>query len=243
MLEEGIEVQFLTAPVKIHYSGNSISKVECVRMELGEADASGRRRPIPIEGSNFYLDAEQIFTAIGETSDLTFIEEQIKIEKWGIPTDEFGRTENPKIFAGGDVATGEGTVTHAIGSGRKTALAIKSFLEGGDLTTEDLLPPALKNVDPHIVTFENLNLDYFDQREAVINKVLGVSEALYEAQRCFSCGTCPGCDNCFVFCPDTAISHASEPNGRYLIDIKHCKGCGLCYAECPRFCIEFNLLR
>jgi NADPH-dependent glutamate synthase beta subunit-like oxidoreductase len=259
LLEEGIEIQFLTVPVKIHIEDNTISKVECLRMELGEIDASGRRKPVPIAGSNFFVEAQQVFTAIGETSDVSFLDNRIKLEKWGICADEFGRTDNPKIFAGGDVATGAGTVTHAIGSGRRTAIAIRCFLEGGKIPTNDLLPPSLQKVNPHIVTFKNLNINYFDERQALIlkrmspnrrkgnfleiNFPINENQALYEAQRCFSCGTCPDCDNCFVFCPDSAIMHNNDRGKGYLIDIKHCKGCGLCFAECPRYCIEFNLLR
>jgi len=258
-LEEGIEIQYLTAPVKVHTDNNGISKLECIRMELGEADSSGRRKPLPIKDSNFFLETAQIFTAVGESADVNFTGGHIRLERWGIPADVFGRTDNHKIFAGGDAATGEGTVTHAIGSGRKTALAISRYLEGDEACPADLIAPSLRNVSPRIVALNDLNLDYFRRMEAVkiehldslnrrnnfaeIKAGLSENAALYEAQRCMSCGTCPGCDNCYVFCPDAAVSHSNNPASKYLIDIKHCKGCGLCAAECPRYCIEFEAVK
>jgi len=259
LLEEKIPLQFLTTPVKIHASGGTISKVVCIKMKLGEPDSSGRRRPKPVEGSNFIIEADQVFTAIGESSDLAFVKDEVKTERWGIPTDIFGRTDVPGIFAGGDTSTGEGTVSHAIGSGRKTALAIKSYLDGSDIADNDLISPSLKDVNPRVVLFEDLKLDYFESIEPIdlkhqspderiknfseIVAPISKNEALYESQRCMSCGTCPECDNCYVFCPDGAIRYSDEPGKKYLIDIKHCKGCGLCAAECPRYCIELNAIR
>jgi len=258
LLEEGIAIEFLTNPVKIHSSQGEITHIECVRMKLGEPDASGRRKPIPIEGTNFKIETEQVFTAIGESADLAFLSDSIKTQRWGISTDEFGRTEVSGLFAGGDASTGEGTVTSAIGSGRKTAIAIKKFLEGEESEKEDLIPPALVNVNSHVVTLENLNLDYFTALKPIeipcaspqeritsfeeIHRTIDEEQALYEAQRCLSCGSCPKCDNCYIFCPDAAIHRSLEPSKNYIIDIKHCKGCGICAAECPRFCIELRSL-
>ena len=259
LLEEGIPLEFLTAPVKIHTEGENITGVECLKMKLGDPDSSGRRRPVPVEGSNFTIEADQIFTAIGETADLSFIDNNVKIEKWGVPIDEFGRTNVPGVFAGGDAATGEGTVSHAIGSGRKTALAISAYLKDETITEAELNPPSLQNVNPQVVTFEQLNVDYFDSQDPIVVKgsspdnrkqnfeeihgTISEKQALYESQRCMSCGFCPECDNCLIFCPDAAVQFNDNPGNKYLIDMKHCKGCGLCVAECPRYCIEFHPIR
>ena len=256
LLDEGIPLKFLTAPVKIYTDGDSIKKLECIRMKLGDPDTSGRRRPVPIEGSNFTIDAEQIFTAIGETADLSFLSHDFKLDKWGIPTGDFGNTNIEGVFAGGDAATGEGTVCHAIGSGRKTALAIAQYLQGEDFTAILNVSPSLQGVDPHIVTLDDLNLDYFETAPAIegqkispekriisfneIHSGLTEQQALYESQRCISCGSCPECDNCLIFCPDGAVKYPEEPELKYLIDMKHCKGCGLCVEECPRYCIELH---
>jgi len=258
LLEENIPIEFLTAPVKIRTSQGKIIHLECVKMKLGEPDASGRRKPIPIEGSNFLLETEQIFTAIGETADLNFLDNSLKTEPWGITIDQFGRTNVPGVFAGGDAATGNGTVTAAIGSGRNTALAMDKFLRGDTSTLKDLLSPSITGIDPKIVTLDNLNLAYFPRLDPVeilcaspaerihtfeeIHHPLNEVQVLYEAQRCMSCGACPRCDNCYIFCPDAAIRHSSEPGVNYTIDLKHCKGCGICAAECPRFCIELKPL-
>jgi NADPH-dependent glutamate synthase beta subunit-like oxidoreductase len=256
LLEEGIPIEFLTAPVKIYSSGGRIAKVECIRMKLGEPDSTGRARPLPIEGSNFLIDADQIFTAIGESADTSFLPFDLKIGREGIIADEFGRTNLPRVFAGGDVATGAGTVCAAIGSGRKTAIAIQKYLQAEDINSDDLLPPSLKGVNPKIVTLKYLNTDYIEIAPRVrmkllsplkrknsfteIHRLLTEKEALFEAQRCISCGTCPQCDNCYIFCPDNAVQHSQVPGEKYIIDIKHCKGCGLCVAECPRFCLELH---
>ncbi len=256
-LEEGVPIEFLTTPVKAHISGGRITEVECIRMRLGEPDSSGRRRPVPIEGSNFTIEAGQIITAIGEFPDLSFIDDKLKVESWGIPADEFGITNRPGVFAGGDAATGAGTVSHAIGSGRRAALAIESYLKGREIDRAmEILPPSLRRVDSKVVRVEDLNLEYFEFRPRIeasalrineregnfneIHRVLSESEALYEAQRCFSCGACPSCDNCYVFCPDAAIQISAGEGQRYSIDLKHCKGCGVCAAECPRLCIEMK---
>ena len=258
-MEEGIPIEFLTAPVTVMTDSGKITGVECLRMKLGDPDSSGRRRPVPIEGSNFTIEADQVFTAIGETADLSFLGGDVQIEKWGVTTDEFGRTNVPGIFAGGDAATGEGTVSHAIGSGRKTALAIEAYLKDETITEAELNPPSLQNVSPQVVTFDQLNIDYFDNREPVpirgtapdnrkgnfeeIHGTLSEKQALYESQRCMSCGSCPECDNCLIFCPDAAVKHVENQSSKYLIDMKHCKGCGLCVSECPRYCMELHPVR
>ena len=195
-----------------------------------------------MEGSNFTIEADQIFTAIGETADLSFIDNNVKIEKWGVPIDEFGRTNVPGVFAGGDAATGEGTVSHAIGSGRKTALAISAYLKDETITEAELNPPSLQNVNPQVVTFEQLNVDYFDSQDPIVVKgsspdnrkqnfeeihgTISEKQALYESQRCMSCGFCPECDNCLIFCPDAAVQFNDNPGNKYLIDMKGY--CGKC---------------
>ena len=257
-LAEGIPIEFLTAPVGIHTKNGRITGVRCNRMKLGDPDSSGRRRPVPVEGSEFTIPTAQIISAIGESPDISFVAKDLKVEKWGIPADEFGITNVSGVFAGGDSSTGEGTVTHAIGSGRRAAIAIQKFLKGESLSSSDKIPPSLINVSPQIVRFENLNTAYFDyqfrieadfkpihDRRGNFSEIVSSFDeelALREAQRCLSCGSCVGCDNCYVFCPDAAVSHGDEP-GKYIIDLKHCKGCGLCAEECPRFCMELKPVR
>jgi len=131
--EEGIEFQLLTNPVRIigDEFGN-ISKLEVIRMELGEPDDSGRRRPIPIENSEFKIETDTVIMAVGTRANpvLTKTLPELKLNKWGyIETDECGRTNIEDIFAGGDIVTGSATVISAMGAGRNAARAIDEYLE------------------------------------------------------------------------------------------------------------------
>ncbi|MEW6715996.1 MAG: NAD(P)-dependent oxidoreductase [Chloroflexota bacterium] len=132
-VEEGAQFQFLTQPVRfIAGEDGKLSSVECVRMELGEPDSSGRRRPIPIEGSNFIVDADTAILALGYWPDPIIGETTPELEthKWGlIITDpETGATSRPGIYAGGDAVTGPKLVVDAMVAGRKAAAAIHDYL-------------------------------------------------------------------------------------------------------------------
>lgn len=258
LLAEGIPIDFLTLPVKVHGDAKGkILKVECQRMTLGEPDASGRRRPVPVEGSNFFLEADMVITAIGETPDLRFLSSDVKAESWGVLVDGYGRTNVEGIYAGGDTANGEGTVTHAVGRGRQAAIAIDSWLQGAALPPCDAIDRSLKDRSRHQVVWQEINPAYFVPEERIELKGLAIPErvrnfeevysgydeetALREAQRCFSCGLCPECDNCLIFCPDAAISR--KEGGWYKINYDYCKGCGVCVSECPRNAISIKVLK
>lgn len=127
--EEGIEFQFLTNPVR--YTGNDkgrVTAVECIRMELGEPDDSGRRRPVPIEGSEFTIELDTVIVAIGNDANplISGTTPELKMNRWGnIAADvETGRTNMPKVYAGGDIVTGAATVIEAMGAGKRAAEAI-----------------------------------------------------------------------------------------------------------------------
>ncbi len=240
--KEGIKIEFLTAPVKVIGENHRVSALECIRMELGEPDESGRRRPIPIKGSEFTLDFDTIISAIGEKVDLNLFE-KIETTSWGVKIDKFGRTSEKKIFAGGDCVTGPATVVEALGAGKRAAVAIDCFLKGEPL-------PDFKDEEP--VPFEKINLDYFKKKKRKepdkidINKRINSfnevwlkfneKDLLEEAERCFSCGVCNRCDNCWVFCPDLSIIRNEE----YSVNYDYCKGCGICARECPRYVITME---
>ncbi|MFN3820817.1 MAG: NAD(P)-binding protein [bacterium] len=257
LLEEAIPIEFLATPVAlIHNSEGELVRVKCVRMVLGKPDESGRRKPEPIPGSEFEIEVDTVITAIGETSDLNFLPEEFReTPSWNIPADGLGRTKDEKIFACGDVADGAGTVTAAIGYGRRAAWAIDAYLTGKELPEKVNLPPSLWNRTDHIVRFSDLNLAYFELQERLsggylppkervksfkeVRRDLSEDEVIREARRCFSCGTCPACDNCWIFCPDVAVHRVKDdPHRLYYVDYDYCKGCGICAAECPRDCIE-----
>lgn len=131
-LDEGVEIQFLTAPkALVTYEGKVVG-IECFKMRLGEPDASDRRRPIPIEGSDFKLDAETVIEAIGQSPDpsLSPILSGVKTERGLILIDqETYMTSREGVFAGGDIVNGGDTVVQAIGEGKKAAEGINNYLK------------------------------------------------------------------------------------------------------------------
>jgi NADPH-dependent glutamate synthase beta subunit-like oxidoreductase len=261
--EEGIEISLLVSPVRLMVE-NEQKKLECVKNRLGPPDEDGRRRPVEVRGSNYFIEVDQVLTAIGEDADLAALPKKIGIQDNIILTDERGATKQEGIFAGGDVIHQPHTVVHAIGSGKRAAIFIDCYLgkkkwegvfdairigERGSLSMRRYLQDEKERspLSPKTVLMKDLNLDYFEQkkrkkitrlpmgkRQRTFEEVnLGFSEetALAEAQRCFNCGVCNLCDNCYIFCPDVAIR---KENGNNVIDYDHCKGCGICVEECPR---------
>lgn len=130
--EEGIEFRLLTNPVRILGDENGwVKGLECLRMELGEPDASGRRRPVPIPGSEFVLDVDMVVVAIGQGPNPVLVRSAgLQANKHGnIIADEVtGQTNIPEVFAGGDIVTGAATVIAAMGAGKRSAAAIDRFL-------------------------------------------------------------------------------------------------------------------
>jgi glutamate synthase (NADPH/NADH) small chain len=131
---EGIAFEFLAAPVEV--IGNDerwVTGLRCVRMELGEPDASGRRRPRPVEGSEFTIDCDIVVVAIGTKANplLTGSAPELTVNEWGyLMTDEHGMTSMPGVFAGGDIVRGAATVILAMGDGKRAGAAIDSWLRG-----------------------------------------------------------------------------------------------------------------
>jgi glutamate synthase (NADPH/NADH) small chain len=132
-IEEGVEFLWLTNPVEI--IGNSAGWVTGMRvqkMELGEPDASGRRRPVPVEGSGFLLDIDTVIYALGTTANPIIAQTTpgLKVNRWGyIEVDErTGMTSIPGLFAGGDIVTGAATVILAMGAGRRAAKGMLEYM-------------------------------------------------------------------------------------------------------------------
>jgi 2-oxoacid:acceptor oxidoreductase delta subunit (pyruvate/2-ketoisovalerate family) len=242
--KEGVKFEFLVAPVKVLGNRSKVTGIELQRMKLGEPDSSGRKRPIPIRGSNFTLDADTIITAVGEEPDLSFLPYSFLKKGVRIFIDDDHATGVPGIFSGGDAATNaNGTVVNAIRAGKEAAASIDAFLGWKSKTN------GLENEE---VSFKDLNTFYFPHQKRVtvpripvqkskssfreVNRTLTERKALEEAERCFICGTCIHCDICMIFCPDIAI-HKDE-SGEYFVDYEHCKGCGICVTECPREAME-----
>lgn len=132
--EEGIEFQFLVSPTRIERSNGRVTGVRFIRMSLGETDESGRRQPLPIEGSDFFLEADMVVPAVGQAPDLSFLpaDSQLERVKWGaLKVDPDTLCTNiPWIFAGGDFVTGPSMVIYAIATGRRAALSIDRYFRG-----------------------------------------------------------------------------------------------------------------
>jgi len=135
-VEEGIEFMFLANPVE--FKGDEkrkLKSVECIRMELGEADSSGRRRPVPIPGSQFEVQADIAIVALGTNPNplISRTTPGLETNKWGtlICDESTGRTTKPRVWAGGDVVTGSATVISAMGAARRAAADINAYLISG----------------------------------------------------------------------------------------------------------------
>ena len=132
-VEENVQIEFLAAPVRITAKSGRVSEIEAIRMRLGEPDSSGRRRPIPIEGSEFHIECDMVVPAIGQSPKLDFLGPGSRLEttQWGtISTDkETGATNLEGVFAGGDTVTGPATAVDAIAAANRAAEAIHNFLE------------------------------------------------------------------------------------------------------------------
>jgi 2-oxoacid:acceptor oxidoreductase delta subunit (pyruvate/2-ketoisovalerate family) len=272
-LEEGIDIKFLTAPIEVMAGKDGrVTGVKCQQMKLGEPDSSGRRRPVPVPGSDFTVETDNVFSAIGEMPDLSYLPDGVEHDEWVVQVDaETGGASSPSVFAGGDIIEIPHMVVTAIGSGKRSALAIHANLRGedvrpmyenlkighkGSLRVSDLISP--RNEDKYlesdkVVSIDDINLFYFRlaarnrmphmaaaERKRSFDEVnLGVPAevATKEASRCFNCGVCNGCDNCYVFCPDSTIH---RKDGKYWVNYDHCKGCGVCVQECPRSALSLE---
>ncbi len=142
--EEGIVFELLTNPVRVLGTDDGwVRGLECQRMGLGEPDASGRRRPVPIEGSNFVIECDLFVEAIGTSANplITQTTPDLKVNKWGyIETDTWGMTSKPGVFAGGDIVRGAATVILAMGDGKTAAAAMDRYLRTGSPADPNAAP-------------------------------------------------------------------------------------------------------
>ena len=268
-LEEGVKIRYLVTPIRIQQK-ESLKRLECLRMQLGEKDEGGRRKPVPIPNSNFFVEMDSVIIAAGEEIETSFLPRGIGKKEGIVLTQMDGKTAAEGIFAGGDLASNQRTVAHAIGSGKKAAVAIDCYLKGNEseeairqmlvgdgpsISIFKYLHPGERPRNSHLVTFEELNMDYFEpsrrekelkrslkeriKRFLEVTSSLTENAALREAERCFSCGTCNECENCYIFCPDASILKKLKEIS-HQVDYDFCKGCGICFVECPRRAISLE---
>jgi NADPH-dependent glutamate synthase beta subunit-like oxidoreductase len=234
---------FLTAPVELVVKNGRITGLDCQKMELGEPEADGRRRPIPVPGDTTVIDADSVIMATGEVPDLDGLPKKLVSSRGFIKVAENFMTARKGLFAGGDVVSGAGTVVDAVAHGKQAARRIDLFLGGDGNIGTPLIGRA--EVRPHPAYFTKKGksrvveldparaVDGFDE----VVSGLDAAQTAIEADRCFLCGTCNGCGVCYVFCPDAAVLPDGE---QFKINYDYCKGCGVCAEECPRAVIDLE---
>jgi NADPH-dependent glutamate synthase beta subunit-like oxidoreductase len=236
-IAEKAKLTFLAAPVEILTDGGKFTGIKVQKMELGEPDDSGRRRPVPVEGSEYEIAGDALLVAAGELSNVEAFERLVKMDYGLVVTDDAGRTSDENIFAGGDIVTGAATVVEAIARGRKAAKYVHAKLTGVIETEEDRRVITMADINEAYFTptkqvaTAHVPLEKMTDRFSEVKEGLSESEAQTELARCMSCGVCNGCDICWMFCPDAAIT---RENGVYTINYDYCKGCLICQQECPR---------
>lgn len=223
--EEGIEIMTLTNPVRIIGENGRARAVECVRMELGEPDASGRRRPVVVEGSNFQIEVDAVIPAIGQESDWACLTPECtcQLSDWGTMRVDPRtlQSDDADIFAGGDAVTGPATVIEAIAAGKQAAISIGRFLQGRDLLEgREREWKAVENVQTEgydRIPREHMPRVAPERRTSNFDEVqLGFTEEQVrrEAQRCLSCGVCSECYQCVDACLANAVLHDDMPAER-----------------------------
>lgn len=245
-LEEGVLIDLLTQPIALHeVPSDGIRRhyrLTCRRMQLGEADESGRRAPIEISDSDFDMTCHRVILALGQSPDMSVFPEGTEVREG---SQLLGLLETP-LFAIGDLATRDGTVAGAIGSGRRTAVHIHNVLSGENVRISEHAD-ALRDVDvwsDEVVNADALKLHLFERQAVSEGESLPVAvrrstfdevhmglEGTAEASRCLSCGVCNECDLCLTYCPEGVLKRVGH---RLEFDYSYCKGCGVCMAECPR---------
>lgn len=219
---EGVKIQILTNPVAFHGEAGRLKEVECIQMELGEPDESGRRRPIPVEGTNFRIPADSVILAIGQRPESELLaKEGLEINRdgtlWVDP--ETLATNRDGVFAGGDATTGPSTIVEAIGLGQRASEYISRYLNQEDLKARPYEEHWMETVDKEEVLKKRryrisspIELLERPPHERVkdFNEVelpLPEEKAVEEAKRCLDCAGCCECRQCEPLCEAEAIDH------------------------------------
>jgi heterodisulfide reductase subunit A len=216
--QEGIKLHILAAPVEVLTENGQLTSIQCIRMELGEPDASGRRRPIPVKGSEFNMDVDNVIVAIGQRVDKTMLPEGLEYTSWGtLSVDPITLQTNIEgVFSGGDVVSGPADVIASIAAGKESAISIDRYLSGIDL--KEGRPTTIKIVTE--VSKEGVEIKArvampileLDKRGDFAEVELGFDEktAIEEAKRCLNCGVCSDCMECAKACEANAINYEME---------------------------------
>jgi len=260
-LEEGVQIHFLTVPIRICGEGGRVTHVECLRAELGRPDASGRRRPIPIPESNYIIEAGAVITAIGQQPDFCpFPEPPVETTPWCtiVTQPQSTRTKAKDIFAGGDAVTGPATVVEAIAAGKQAAAEIDHYLTGATTPALVLSPqkrrkvpfqviPAPEKTANHRTPIPMLDLEIRKTTFRPVEMGYSDAQAQKEASRCLRCDICIRCGACEATCHRMRV-HALKfsqitTTERVLTDYplaaQTCIACGACALACPTQAIDY----
>ena len=221
---EGAKITYLAAPQEILTRDGRVSGLRCIRMELTEPDSSGRRRPVPIPGSEFEIECDQIIPAIGQRPDLSSLEEitGLTFSRWGtVEANAISyATERPGVFAGGDLLTGPWVAIGAVAAGKEAAESILRYVDGRDMA-EGREPvknehPRYRPVplnEPRRARARMPELPVAERQGNFREVELGFEEAdgRGEAGRCINCGYCCECGQCVSACLAKAVDHDQKP--------------------------------
>ncbi len=222
-LAEGIAIHYLTAPTRVVASDGRVSGFECIRTELGAADESGRRRPMPVAGSEFIIPCDVVIPAIGQQTEADWAPAVgLQVGRMGTFTvnPHTLQTNLPQVFAGGDAVSGPATVIEAVATAHKAAQAIHRFLNGEDLQVyaqelAEMAPPGdnWQEIPAGISPEKRAHLIHraaSEVRSSFDEVALGFAEqdGLREAARCLNCGVCSECQECVRVCERQAVDHS-----------------------------------
>lgn len=244
--EEDVKFEFLVAPLELLKDGDRVVAMKCQKMELGEPDSSGRRRPVPIPGAEITFECTTIISAISQEPEFEGLDKLHEGKDW-IKVDSQFKTKEDKVFAGGDNLD-LGLVTIAIYQGRKAAETIHNQFRGLQPEPEEELP--VINKEKMLLTYyaqkhrnENLKLgieDRLQELEKEISFTYSEEQVIDEAKRCMSCGHCFDCGSCWSLCQDQAIHKPVVKFQPYTFKLDVCKGCNKCAEACPCGYIEMR---
>ncbi len=229
--KEGIKFQFLASPTRIIDKEGCVASLECIKMELGEPDESGRRRPIPINASEFTFDVDTVISAIGQSLDNTCLTATVQLSATNtISVDSATlQTNVPGVFAGGDVVKGEATAIDAIAQGKKVAVSIDSYLKGEPIAliseennkiAHPIVDSSVKSKTQTKPRNEMPELPV-DQRMTDNEVELGFTQemAIEEAKRCLACGGCSECLECEKVCEAKGVINHKQKDQIIDLDV------------------------
>ena len=262
--EEGVVLNVLLSPIHIHGENGQVTGLECIRNQLSKPDATGRRRPIPLEGTEHIVPADTIICAIGQEVNTQSLRpvNRLELTRRNLITVNpvTMETSVPGVFAGGDVVTGPATVVEAVASGKKAAEAIHHFLRGISNPEYTLIPlkrqqVQVMDVSPKEKSFPSrpdMPVMDLESRKGSFKEVelgLPANSAIQEAKRCLRCDICISCGRCIEVCRDQMSVDAihlsyvdKNPTSKtdFRRPAEYCIGCGACAMNCPTAAITIQ---